>query len=62
LATKHVEIDSPDQFGASAFWYLYTNNRLDDALYLVQNFGANINHIDNYGLFALKKELFGNNF
>ena len=62
LATKQIEIDSPDQFGASAFWYLYSNNRLDDALYLVQKFAANINHIDNYGMFGLKKELFGNNF
>jgi hypothetical protein len=45
----------------SAFWYLYSNKRLDDALYLVQQFGANINHIDNYGTFALKRELFDNN-
>ena len=45
----------------SAFWYLYSNKRLDDALYLVQQFGANINHIDNYGYFALKRELFDNN-
>jgi hypothetical protein len=45
----------------SAFWYLYSNKRLDDSLYLVQHFGANINHIDNYGSFALKRELFDNN-
>jgi hypothetical protein len=29
---------------------------------MVQKFGANINHIDNYGVFALKRELFNNNF
>ncbi len=56
-----VNIDSTDQFGMSAFWYLYTNNRFDDALNLVQQYGANINHIDNYGDFALKRELFNNN-
>ena len=61
LSTGQVNIDSTDQFGMSAFWYLYTNKRFDDALKLVQQFGANINHIDNYGEFALKKELFDNN-
>lgn len=45
----------------SAFWYLYTNNRVDEALYLAEKFGASINHIDNYGVFALKKELYSNN-
>ena len=45
----------------SAFWYFYTNNRTDDAFYLVGK-GANINHIDNYGSFALKRELFNSNF
>ncbi len=44
----------------SAFWYFYTNNRFDEAFYLVDK-GANINHIDNYGFFALKRELFNNN-
>ncbi len=36
LKTGKVKIDSTDQFGMSAFWYLYTNKRFDDALYLVQ--------------------------
>ena len=61
IQTGHVDIDSPDQFGMSSFWYLYTNNRVDDALYLADKFGANLNHMDNYGTFALKKELHGNN-
>lgn len=45
----------------SAFWFFYTNNRFEDAFYLVGK-GANINHIDNYGVFALKRELFANNY
>jgi len=53
-------LNTPDQFGNSAFWFLYNNNRVDDALMLV-NHGANINHIDNYGVFALKKETIGLN-
>ena len=57
LKSGSVDIDSPDQFGTSAFWFFYTNNRIAEALYLVDK-GANINHIDNYGMFALKKELF----
>lgn len=56
LETGNVDINAPDQFGMSAFWYFYTKNRLDEAFYLVGK-GANINHIDNYGMFALKKEL-----
>ena len=35
LDVGQVNIDSTDQFGMSAFWYLYTNNRFDDALKLV---------------------------
>lgn len=61
LASGHVEIDSPDQFGASAFWYLFTNNRQEEAFYLAETHHANINHIDNYGIFALKRELYNNN-
>ena len=61
LKTGNVDIDSPDQFGMSAFWYFYTNNRNDEAFYLVEK-GANINHIDNYGVFALKKELLAMNY
>lgn len=45
----------------SAFWYFYTNNRIEEAFYLVDK-GANINHIDNYGYFALKRELFASNY
>jgi ankyrin repeat protein len=45
----------------SAFWYFYTNNRNQEAMYLVDK-GANINHIDNYGMFALKRELFQANY
>ena len=61
LKTGKVDIISPDQFGMSAFWYFYTNNRHEEAFYLVDK-GANINHIDNYGVFALKRELFNNNY
>lgn len=57
LETGKVDINAPDQFGCSAFWYFYNNNRLEDAFFLVDK-GANINHIDNYGIFALKRELF----
>lgn len=56
-----VDIDAPDQFGMSAFWYFYTNNRVEEAFYLVDK-GANINHMDNYGFFALKRELFQSNY
>lgn len=45
----------------SAFWYFYTNNKHQEAFYLVEKHGANINHMDNYGTFALKRELFANN-
>jgi ankyrin repeat protein len=51
-----VDIDCPDQFGNSAFWFFYSNKRYDEAMYLVDK-GANINHIDNYGNFALKREI-----
>lgn len=60
LATRKVDINAPDQFGCSAFWHFYINNRIDEAFYLVDK-GANINHIDNYGTFALKRELFAYN-
>ena len=54
------DIDSPDQFGISAFWYCYQNNKVDLALYLATK-GADINRLDNYGFFALKSEVFNNN-
>lgn len=54
------DIDSPDQFGVSAFWYCYQNQKVDLALYLASK-GADINRIDNYGFFALKSEVFNNN-
>ena len=60
LKTNKVDINAPDQFGMSAFWYFYTNNRMEEAFYLVDQ-GANINHMDNYGFFALKRELLQNN-
>ncbi|CDW79015.1 nad(+) adp-ribosyltransferase-3 [Stylonychia lemnae] len=60
IKTGKVDIDAPDQFGMSSFWFFYSNNRFDEAFYLVSQ-GANINHIDNYGFFALKKELFNSN-
>ena len=61
LETGKVDINAFDQFGNSAFWHFYNNNRIEDAFYLVDK-GANINHIDNYGFFALKSELYKNNF
>lgn len=61
LASGHVDIDSPDQFGMSAFWFFYTNNRMEEAFYLAEKHGANMNHIDNYGVFPLKKELYSGN-
>jgi hypothetical protein len=61
LSSGHVDIDSYDQFGMTAFWFLYTNNRIQEAFYLVDKHRANLNHIDNYGVFPLKKELFANN-
>ena len=45
----------------SAFWYFYSNNRMADAMFLVDR-GAKINHRDNYGMFALKKELYNANY
>ena len=57
LETGRVDINAPDQFGCSAFWHFYSNNKFDDAFFLVDK-GANINHLDNYGFFALKRELF----
>jgi len=59
LSTK-ADIDSPDQFGISAFWYCYQNKKIDLALYLASK-GADINRLDNYGFFALKSEVFNNN-
>jgi ankyrin repeat protein len=59
LDTK-ADIDSPDQFGISAFWYCYQNQKIDLAFYLASK-GADINRLDNYGFFALKKEVFENN-
>lgn len=59
LDTK-ADIDSPDQFGISAFWYCYQNQKVDLAFYLASK-GADINRLDNYGFFALKKEVFDNN-
>jgi ankyrin repeat protein len=35
LESGKVDINAPDQFGMSAFWYFYTNNRIDEAFYLV---------------------------
>lgn len=61
LESGKVDIDAPDQFGNSAFWYFYSNKRYEEAMYLVEK-GANINHIDNYGMFALKKELLANDY
>lgn len=61
LSSGHVDIDSPDQFGMSAFWFFYTSNRHQEAFFLVDTHGANMNHIDNYGSFALKKELYAGN-
>lgn len=61
LATGLVNVDEPDQFGMSPFWYFYTNARLQEAFYLVEKHNANINHIDNYGMFALKRELYQTN-
>lgn len=60
LASGSVDINAPDQFGCSAFWHFYNNNKIEDALFLVDK-GANINHMDNYGMYALKKELWSNN-
>lgn len=60
LESGEVDINAPDQFGCSAFWHFYSNNRFDEAFFLVDK-GANINHLDNYGMFALKKELWANN-
>ena len=54
------DIDSPDQFGVSAFWHCYQNQKVDLALYLASK-GADINRLDNYGFFALKSEVFNNN-
>ena len=54
------DIDSPDQFGISAFWYCYQNQKVDLAFYLATK-GADINRLDNYGFFALKSEVFNNN-
>lgn len=59
ISTK-ADIDSPDQFGISAFWHCYQNQKVDLALYLASK-GADINRLDNYGFFALKSELFNNN-
>lgn len=61
MSSGHVDVDSPDQFGTTAFWYFYSNNRLEEAFYLAEKHGANMNHIDNYGFFPLKKELYANN-
>ena len=61
LQSGKVDIDAPDQFGMSAFWYFYTNNRTEEAFFLVDK-GANINHMDNYGMLALKRELFNANY
>lgn len=60
LESGKVDINAPDQFGCSAFWHFYNQNRFEDAFFLVDK-GANINHIDNYGMYALKKELWANN-
>lgn len=59
LTTKS-DIDSPDQFGVSAFWYCYQNQKVDLAFYLATK-GADVNRLDNYGFFALKSEVFNNN-
>ena len=34
LDTGKVDINAPDQFGISAFWHFYINNRLDEAFFL----------------------------
>lgn len=59
ISTKS-DIDSPDQFGISAFWYCYQNQKVDLAFYLATK-GADVNRLDNYGFFALKREVFNNN-
>ena len=60
LLNTKADIDSPDQFGISAFWYCYQNQKIDLAFYLASK-GADVNNLDNYGFFALKKEIFENN-
>jgi ankyrin repeat protein len=45
----------------SAFWFFYNNNRHEEAFYLAEKHGADMNHIDNYGVFPLKKELMASN-
>jgi ankyrin repeat protein len=55
-----VDVNTPDQFGMSAFWHFYTKNQYQQAFFLADN-GADLNHIDNYGMFALKKETMSQN-
>ncbi len=54
---KHnADVNTPDEFGVSAFWFFYNNNKMEEAFFLVDN-GGNINHMDNFGMYALKKEV-----
>ena len=57
IQSGKIDINAPDQFGSTAFWFLYTNKRYVEAMFLVDH-GGNINHMDNYGEFALKREMY----
>lgn len=61
LSSGRVDVDGTDQFGMSAFWFFYSNNRHEEAFYLAEKHGGDMNHIDNYGVFPLKKELMAGN-
>ena len=59
LAVK-ADVDTPDQFGVSAFWHCFVNKRYDTAFLLAKH-GADLNRMDNYGWFPLKRMLFEDN-
>ena len=60
MILNDADINTPDQFGNTAFWHFYNQNNLEKAFFLIDK-GANINHIDNYGVFPLKKEVMSRN-
>jgi len=55
-----TDLDMPNQFGVTPFWYCYKENKQELALFLAEK-GANVNLRDNYGWFVMKHEVMKGN-